>query len=492
MIFNFVDLHKIFFILGTLEGDLIKKVFELILLVLITYMVVSEYTRDPRRDLKYLVAAFGALAFEKIVSTVVLTSVLFGGLGETTYNYYFPVIGHVLEIFALILLVNAFLFPIIIKKYKTGKKILIKQAILPGLLYLVFQVGLIFEVVYFMNHNAEFTNYLSGLIFTMVKIVLLLYAIYTLSVRTDIRYKYRYSIIISFLVYFVAPFLRLINIVFYNGTGSRLVVASHPFPILAVILFTRVIYLKLVDKAFLKKKLKISEEKYEHEKEISNLKDKFVSIVSHELRTPLTSIKLYTDLLKDGKFGKTTPKQNQAILTIKEETDRLANLINDILDLSKLEAKKMNIKIGIFDLSSFCKDNPYLLLAKNKGIQVISKCPENFVIKVDPDKFKQVLINLISNALKYTEKGSITLSAKEEADKYLIEISDTGRGIPPEEIDKIFDKFYQVEHYLNRDGGYGLGLSIVYEIIKLHKGEIKVSSGVGKGTKFSIFIPKSS
>ena len=121
-----------------------------------------------------------------------------------------------------------------------------------------------------------------------------------------------------------------------------------------------------------------------------------------------------------------------------------------------------------------------------------NKVPKNFMIKVDIDKFKQVLINLISNAIKYTEKnGKITVSAKKSRKSIQIDILDTGKGIPQEDIKKIFDKFYQVEHYMTRkQRGSGLGLAIANEIIKLHKGEIKVRSKIGKGSVFSIIIPK--
>jgi len=210
MIIDFIDIHKIFLFLGTLEGELVKKVFELILFLLITYMVISEYSRDQRRDLKYLIAGFSALSFEKIVSTIVLAGVLFGKLGATTYNSYFPVIDHLLETLALVLMVNAFLFPIIIKKIKSAKKVILSQLTIIGSLYLIFQTALLTEILYIKIPNADFTNHFAGLIFTLIKIILLLYAVYFLSTRTDIRYKYRYSVIIAFLVYLVTPLWSLI------------------------------------------------------------------------------------------------------------------------------------------------------------------------------------------------------------------------------------------------------------------------------------------
>ena len=121
MILDYIDIHKLFHILGDIEGELISKSFELILFTLITYMLISEYTRDQRRDLKYIFVGFGALAFSKLVSVVVLFGVVFGDIGPVTYKYYFPLINNIIEMIAVILLINAFLFPIFVKRYGSLK-----------------------------------------------------------------------------------------------------------------------------------------------------------------------------------------------------------------------------------------------------------------------------------------------------------------------------------------------------------------------------------
>jgi len=481
--FDFINIHTVFYILGTLEGELIKKIIELILFVLITYMVLSEYTKDQRNELKYLFVAFAVLSFQKLVSTIVLLGVIFGNIGRITYLEYLPIIDNSIEIFALILLANAFLFPLIKREYPSFRRYLVSKAIVPAGLFLLFATMLVTEIATTgYNYNV---NYWGSLIFTMAKIVLLIYAIYMLSVRTDIPIRYRYSAIIAFLVYFITPFLRLINIAFYEGVSDKLLVAEHPFPLIAVLLFTRIIYLKLVDKVSLRAELK-------HEMELGKMKDKFVSVVSHELRTPLTSINLYSGLLKDGKLGKVNPKQKSSLAVIKNETVRLSGLINDILDLSKLEEGKMKLRIQSFDLHSFCANNPACYLAKQKKIKIINKVPKDLRVNVDIDKFQQVLVNLLSNAIKYTNnKGEITLSAKSNNKNWEMTVSDTGTGISEESLDKIFDKFYQAEHYMTRkEQGTGLGLTIVSEIVKLHRGKIEVKSKLGKGTTFTVIIPK--
>ena len=227
-------------------------------------------------------------------------------------------------------------------------------------------------------------------------------------------------------------------------------------------------------------------------KELSDMKDTFVSVVSHELRTPLTSMKLYSKLLNKGKFGKLNVKQKKAIGVISDETDRLSELINDMLNLSKLESKKDPLKITSFDFYKFSKNHHVYGLANEKGIKVKIEVPKRFLLRVDVEKFKQVFINLLSNAIKFTEKkGIITVIARDELNFWEITIKDTGSGIPAEQVPKLFDKFFQVENYMTRyQGGTGLGLAIVKKIIDLHGGEIKVESEIGKGSSFIISIPK--
>jgi len=469
-----IDYHLIFRLLGTIEGDLVQRLIELLLFTFTTYMLCSEYVRDPRKSLRYLIIGFGALSFEKLFASVIITSVLFGTLGDTTYSVYLPFFDHTLEIVALILLAGAFIFPF----YKHIKKTIFFQVGVIGLVFLGAMAALFYEI----SQGGKGYNalYWSSIVFICMKLVLILYPVYILYGK---KYPYAKNIMIAFLVYLIDPLLIFINLVFFSGLSHKLIVASHAFPFIAVALFTRVMYLKVADKAYLKKALA-------HEKEISALKDSFVSTVSHELRTPLTSMNLYTSLLLDKKMGSLTKKQKDALGIIKGETSRLNGLIKDILDLSKLEAKKVEIKKKEFDVSTFLRDNALYALASEKKIKMVNTV-NSFVVPADESKMKQVLINLISNAIKYTDKGSITLSAFSKKDKHYLEIKDTGLGIASEDLKNIFNKFYQVEHYTTRkQGGSGLGLTIAHEIVKAHGGSIEVTSTVGKGSTFTIVLPK--
>jgi signal transduction histidine kinase len=278
----------------------------------------------------------------------------------------------------------------------------------------------------------------------------------------------------------------------YNNNNARLEVALQPFPFLSIMLFTQVVYLKLVDKATLKQQLAESEKKYLAEKEVSKLKDEFVSVVSHELRTPLTSMNLYTSLLLSGKFGKPNKGQKEALAVIKNETSHLSNLINDILTLSRFEAKHEKLNPTDYDLTELIKESSYYNLADEKYIKIVRKIPPVFLVRVDIDKFKQVFINLLSNAIKFTPAGGkITISLTELETKWSMSIADTGIGIRNEDIGKLFDKFYQGESYMTKtEKGTGLGLAIAKNIVELHHGEINVSSELGKGSVFSVIIPK--
>lgn len=470
-----LDLHAVFNLLGRLNGELVKQVIELILFTLITYMISSEYTRDRRKELKYLIVGFGTLSLQKLISSVVLGSIVFGDLFPSAYTYFYSVLNNALETFAIALLASAFLFPIQRRSLKWDFAF---EFFSIGGIYLILESIHIYE---FFTKSRGPVILWSNIIFNLLRMIIILTTIYLLTKRTDRRYKYRYSTIFAFMVYLIDPLLHFVAYAFFGGNAPKLFVAAHPFPLLAVVLFTRVMYLKLADKAYLKEQLA-------HEKEISSLKDKFVSVVSHELRTPLTSINLYTSLLRDGKLGKVNTKQKEAASIIKGESHRLNELVGDILDLSRLE-KKTEVKIGKFDLNGFMKTGVHNNLAKEKKIKIVTKIPKDFVINVDEGKFTQVMINLLSNAIKYSDKGVITVTGI-KGEKIEIIVEDQGQGIPPEELPKIFDKFYQVEHHMTRkQGGTGLGLAIVNEIVKAHKGKIEVESEFGKGSKFRIILP---
>lgn len=229
-----------------------------------------------------------------------------------------------------------------------------------------------------------------------------------------------------------------------------------------------------------------------HRKELDNLKSEFVSVVSHELRTPLTSIKGYAALLADGTLGNLNDRQKKSANIINQESDRLTDLINDILDLSKLESRRVSMHIEPIKILECLESSPALSLAAKKNIKVIKEIPQELRINADKNKLIQVFTNLIGNSVKFTNPGgNIRVSAEEKKEEIKISIRDTGIGIRKDHLPKIFDKFFQVESHLTRQqGGTGLGLAIIKEIINLHQGTIEVKSKYRKGTIIIIHLPK--
>ena len=232
------------------------------------------------------------------------------------------------------------------------------------------------------------------------------------------------------------------------------------------------------------------------QKELDTMKDQFLSNITHELRNPIGAIKQSISVILEETAGPITEPQKKFLSNAKRNLDRLGALIDDILDLAKLEAKKMEIKLQPTTIETVMDEVCQTLSAwiKNKDISLVEDIQENLPeINIDPDRVIQVLMNIVSNAIKFTPKGgTITLSAilPEKGKRMEISIADTGVGIPKNDLSKIFGKFQQAKNRMAGDiSGTGLGLAIAQEIIQLHKGEISVDSEEGKGTTFTFTLP---
>jgi PAS domain S-box-containing protein len=227
--------------------------------------------------------------------------------------------------------------------------------------------------------------------------------------------------------------------------------------------------------------------------EASRMKSEFVSNVSHELRTPLNAIIGYSTLLKDEMYGALVEEQKQPVEGIIRNAKDLLNLINNLLDLSKIESGKMSVDLEKVDLAPLLKEiiSGMQPLIDKKSLSVEYRMPSLPQIESDVNKLKQIFVNLISNAIKFTEKGGITLLGTDRPEKGGIEIAvqDTGIGIPPSELPKIFDAFHQADATPTREfGGTGLGLAIVKELVGLLNGRIDVESTLDKGSTFTLFL----
>ena len=243
----------------------------------------------------------------------------------------------------------------------------------------------------------------------------------------------------------------------------------------------------------------VSQEAVEEMRELERVKNQFLANMSHELRTPLNSVIGFSRVILKGIDGPINDVQQQDITAIYNSGMHLLNMINEILDLSKIDAGKMELQIEEVNLSDIINSaiTNTSGLVKEKPIELIQKVPANLPsVKADEIRISQVLINLISNAVKFTEKGNITVEASvskspENQSEMLITVTDTGIGIAPEDQVKLFQRFSQVDDSPTRKtGGTGLGLSICRSLIELHGGRIGLQrSEVGKGSLFYFTLP---
>lgn len=231
-------------------------------------------------------------------------------------------------------------------------------------------------------------------------------------------------------------------------------------------------------------------------KKISKRKTDFISSVSHELRTPLTSIKGYASILLTGKLGNLAADARERIDKINRHSDELAHLVNDLLDISRIEAGKVMMKPVSENLKDIVEQAVDLLSGqlKEKQIELRLDIPTDAnAVFVDKSQIERVFINIIGNAIKFTPlEGKIIIHSHKLDNTLQVDIKDTGCGIPPEALEAIFEEFYRVDNPINQEvKGTGLGLSLVKHIIEAHKGKIWVKSKLGEGSTFSFTLPQS-
>jgi len=228
-------------------------------------------------------------------------------------------------------------------------------------------------------------------------------------------------------------------------------------------------------------------------KEAIEMKSQFISVASHELRTPLTAIKESIEIVNDAAADKLDAQMKGFLDLAKRNIDRLSRLIDDILDLQKLEAGKVELHMQELDVNEVVKEVRASMapLAERKDLQLsLSLIDHPLRLRFDKDKVTQVLVNLVNNAIKFTETGAITIATRREGDAVVVTVADTGPGIKEEDLTKLFQKFQQLESPSRRKtGGTGLGLAICKQIVEKHAGRIWVDSEVGVGTRFSFLLP---
>jgi NtrC-family two-component system sensor histidine kinase KinB len=231
-------------------------------------------------------------------------------------------------------------------------------------------------------------------------------------------------------------------------------------------------------------------------KNLDRMKSEFIATVSHELRTPLTSINMAVDILSREVLGTVNEPQRDMLVTAKDDCERLTKLVKELLDMSRLESGKYELKSEKINLRSVVEEalKPLRLQFREKGIRLETEIPQNTPeVPGDQQQLSWVVANLVSNALRYTPAdGTVTIHSDLLDDSVRVSVKDSGRGIPPDAVEVIFDKFVQIKQSTDATpGSVGLGLAIAKEVVEAHGGRIWVESSVGQGSTFFFTIPRS-
>jgi len=264
-------------------------------------------------------------------------------------------------------------------------------------------------------------------------------------------------------------------------------------PICMMASFIDITARKKAEEKLIKSQMRIEQQNIQLKK-LDKLKSNFLNITSHELRTPMCSMKGYVQMLLKKTLGDTTEEQKRGLMVILRNVDRLDNLIQDILDISRLESGTMKFITEITDIQKMiCEVSETMCASADlKHVRINKEIEDNLPeLVIDQERIKQVLINLVDNAIKFSPDGTvITIRAKKEGKNVLFEVQDFGRGIPKDKQKKIFETFYQVDYNMDRTfGGAGLGLAVSRGIVIAHGGSIWVKSKLGKGSTFGFTLP---
>ena len=230
-------------------------------------------------------------------------------------------------------------------------------------------------------------------------------------------------------------------------------------------------------------------------RELSDMKEEFLALTTHDLRSPLTVISGVINFFTSGRLGDMTPEQKNMVAMMERNTQSLIELVNDLLDASKLESGTLRLEVAAVELGPLVAElrETMLPMAKEKEIALEEHVAADLpAVSADRAKLRRVLVNLLSNAVKFTPTGGrIDVNAERDGDRAVrVSVTDTGVGIPPEDLARLFDKFEQARSRATRsEKGTGLGLYITRQLVELHGGHINVESEVGQGSTFSFTIP---
>jgi len=357
-----------------------------------------------------------------------------------------------------------------------------------GSIYLPLFLNMSFNIVGFtivVYFTGPFTSHLFGLYLISVMVVALYYNLelsLIIAALATLLYGSMAWLVYLRLIPFPSPFL-----------GQEILDKVRPMYILEVtgVLFGLMIAISLLA-FFINRRLRESEREAQ---ELSRIKEDFFNRVTHEFRVPLHGILGLQTLIREGIYGAITPKQQNALDMMERSSRSLLELVNDLLDLSRLASGKMDVLMERTSIIDVLKDISSVAtpLALEKGLSFTMDLPEKLPpLMTDRAKLLQILTNLVSNAIKFTEKGSVTVRAKASDTTMSISVEDTGIGIEKGNLQKIFDEFTQIGRTADtKKKGSGLGLSISKRLAELLDGHISVQSTPGQGSIFTLTLPLS-
>lgn len=459
----------------------IAEVGVILIPVLLTHFV-AEFLEMPRKKDVYIIYA---------ITFVFLFLNLFTNLFFGDVRFVFNQFYYITPTVAYTMFVTMFLGLVIYNVFKLWQSHKEKQGLLKTQIkYLIFafSVGFLggatsFLTVYYVDIYPAWniTIFLSSLILT--------YAIFKHQLMDIKAFAAQLFIIalnlIAFIYIFISEGTReyVIKIIFFFGT-----------------LFISILLYKSFNKeVHHREELQVMTNKLENAneqlKKLDRAKSEFISIASHQLRTPLTSIKGYVSLIMEETYGKIDKKIKEALSKVYVSNERLIQLVDNLLNISRIESGKIEYKYDNWQIENIINEliDNFIFSAKKKNLYLHLDLPRHplSMIKIDGAKIKEVISNVIDNAIKYTNKGGVTIKAEEVKDKIRVIVSDTGIGIPKNEISYVFTKFSR-GHDISRlqTSGTGLGMYVGKSLVEAQNGKIWVESkGEGKGSKFIIELP---
>lgn len=230
----------------------------------------------------------------------------------------------------------------------------------------------------------------------------------------------------------------------------------------------------------------------ERAEEVSTAKSEFLAAMSHDFRTPLSAVIAYAEVMAQGGAGPVSAQQEEFLERIKAGAEHLARMIDEVLDFATVDAGKVHVNVEEFDAAVLAADTAAMLEphAIEKGLELSLVRPHATPrMRSDPTKVRQILINLLGNALKYTDQGRVTVELATERSRMLFRVRDTGPGIPPEEVERVFEPFTRLSTTQRRKSGTGLGLAVSRRLARLLGGDLACESAPGRGSTFTLWLP---